>query len=469
MTDFIRTAPLRKQRLPSGSRPNPSSQIQSLQVKGPLLRVFLLSLTATLTLCATASAATSRPRVLAVKFENDVNPVTQDYVTSEIDRANDDGYNAVVILLDTPGGLSTSMQKIYKAELASKVPLIVYVSPPGSRAASAGVWIGQAADILAMAPQTNIGSSTPINAGGSDLGSDLRRKVINDAAASLRELARSHGRNVAWADAAVRHARNFGATEALQQNVIDVMAPTLPALLDKIDGMKTKPKGIVLHTAGAQITYVDMSFWKKILNGLIDPNLIVLFMSIGTLGIIVELWNPGLIFPGTVGAISLILGLYGLSVLPISVAGLLLMILAFAFFAAEAFVPTHGAITVAGAVCFVIGSLLLFEPAGNAYKVSLPAVLAIAGTLAALMALVAFKIVQVRRAPVVTGQSELVGQVGVVRQPLAPTGLVFVRGELWQARSNGESLEPGTPVRVERVGDGLVLEVNRAEQSASVA
>ena len=172
-------------------------------MKGSLLRVFLLSLTATLTLCATASAATSRPRVLAVKFENDVNPVTQDYVTSEIDRANDDGYNAVVILLDTPGGLSTSMQKIYKAELASKVPLIVYVSPPGSRAASAGVWIGQAADILAMAPQTNIGSSTPINAGGSDLGSDLRRKVINDAAASLRELARSHGRNVAWADAAV--------------------------------------------------------------------------------------------------------------------------------------------------------------------------------------------------------------------------------------------------------------------------
>jgi membrane-bound serine protease (ClpP class) len=246
--------------------------------------------------------------------------------------------------------------------------------------------------------------------------------------------------------------------------VIDVMAPTLPALLDKVDGTKTKPKGIVLDTAGAQITTVDMSLWKKILDTLIDPNLIVLFMSIGTLGLIVELWNPGLIFPGTVGAISLILGLFGLQVLPISAAGALLMLLAFAFFAAEAFVPTHGAITVAGAVCFVIGSLLLFEPAGNTYEVSLPIVIAIAASLAGMMALIAFKIVQVRRAPVVTGSSELVGQLGIVREALTPTGIVFVRGELWQARANGGSIPPGTPVRVDRIGDGLVLEVEPARE-----
>jgi membrane-bound serine protease (ClpP class) len=314
-----------------------------------------------------------------------------------------------------------------------------------------------------MAPATNIGSSTPINVGGEDIQKDLRRKVVNDAAASLRELARTHGRNVRWADAAVRRGENLGATEALRQNVIDVMAPTLPALLDKIDGTKTVPKGIVLNTADAEITNVDMSVWQKILDTLIDPNLIVLFMSIGTLGIIVELWNPGLIFPGTVGAISLILGLFGLQVLPISAAGLLLMLLAFAFFAAEAFVPTHGAITVAGAVCFVLGALLLFDPAGETYEVSLPAVLAIAGTLAGVMALVAFKIVQVRRAPVVTGDSELLGQVGVVREKLSPTGIVFVRGELWQARTqDGEPLEPGTPVRIDRIDDDLVLEVEPA-------
>jgi membrane-bound serine protease (ClpP class) len=429
----------------------------------PASHGFFLALAAALVFCATASATTSRPRVLAVKFENDVNPVTQDYVNEQIDRANKEDYDAVVILLDTPGGLATSMKKIYTKELASEVPVVVYVSPPGARAASAGVWIGQAADILAMAPATNIGSSTPINVGGEDIQKDLRRKVVNDAAASLRELARTHGRNVRWADAAVRRGENLGATEALRENVIDVMAPTLPALLDKIDGTKTVPKGIVLNTADAEITNVDMSAWQKILDTLIDPNLIILFMSIGTLGIIVELWNPGLIFPGTVGAISLILGLFGLQVLPISAAGLLLMLLAFAFFAAEAFVPTHGAITVAGAVCFVFGALLLFEPAGETYEVSLPAVLAIAATLAGLMALVAFKIVQVRRAPVVTGSSELLGQVGVVREKLAPTGIVFVRGELWQARTNdGEPLEAGTQVKIERIDDDLVLEVEPA-------
>ena len=437
-------------------------------MKGPLLRVFFLALTATLFLCATASATPSEPRVLAAKFENDVNPITQDYVNDQIDRANREHYDAMVILLDTPGGLSSSMQKIYKAELASKVPVIVYVSPEGSRAASAGVWIAQAADILAMAPQTNIGSSTPINVGGEDIAKDLRRKVVNDAAASLRELARTHGRNVKWADAAVRRASNLGASEALKLNVIDEIAPDLPTLLDQIDGQTTKgSKNLVLHTADAEITTVEMSLWKKILDTLIDPNLIVLFMSLGTLGIIVELWNPGLIFPGTVGAIFLILGLFGLQVLPISAAGLLLMILAFAFFAAEAFVPTHGAITLAGAVCFVIGALLLFEPAGDTYKVSVPAVLAMAGTIAACMALIAIKIVQVRRAPVVTGTSELVGQAGVVRETLRPEGLVFVRGELWQARAEGEPLPPGTPVRVDRIDEGLVLKVERAEEPAA--
>jgi len=438
-------------------------------VKALLLRGFFFASVATLVVCATASATTSQPRVLAAKFDNDVNPVTQDYVNDQIKRANDEHYDAIVILLDTPGGLSTAMNKIVKAELASKVPVIVYVSPPGSRAASAGVWISEASDVLAMAPNTNIGSSTPIDVGGGNIQSDLRRKVVNDAAASLRELARTHGRNVAWADSAVRRASNLGATEALHRNVIDVMALTLPALLNKIDGTNTgQPKNLVLHTKDAEITNVDMSLWQKVLDTLIDPNLIVLFMSIGTLGLIVELWNPGLIFPGTVGAISLILGLFGLQVLPINAAGALLMLLAFAFFAAEAFVPTHGAITVAGAICFVVGALLLFEPAGSAYKVSVPAVIAMAATIAGLMALVAFKIVQVRKAPVVTGSSELVGQIGVVRESLAPVGLVFVRGELWRARSNGERVEPGTSVRVDQIDDDLMLEVEPAEEPVPV-
>ena len=427
-------------------------------MKSRALRALLVAFAA---LAVVPSAYAATPRVLAIEFENDVNPVTADYVTGELERANDGGYSAAVILLDTPGGLSDAMKDIYQAELASKIPVIVYVSPEGARAASAGVWIGQAADILAMAPQTNIGSSTPISVGGEDIQKDLRRKVVNDAAASLSELAREHGRNVEWADAAVRKASNVGARKALRLNVIDVIAPSLPSLLDQVDGRKTTPKGLVLHTADARIETVHMSLWKQNLDLLIDPNIIALMLSIGLLGIVVELWNPGLIFPGTVGAISLIVGLFGLQVLPISVAGLLLMILAAGFFGAELFLPSHGALTLAGGICFFIGSLMLFDPAGAAYQVSTQVAFAIAGTLVVLMGFAALKIVQARRAPVVTGTSELIGQVGVVRQPLDPVGLVFVHGELWQARTDGETVGPGEAVRVQGLDDGLTLTVAR--------
>jgi membrane-bound serine protease (ClpP class) len=406
-----------------------------------------------------AASAATPPRILAVEFDNDVNPVTADYAVDQIKRANAERYEAVVILLDTPGGLADAMRKIYEAELASKVPVIVYVSPEGARAASAGVWIGQAGDILAMAPQTNIGSSTPVSVGGENIQEDLRRKVVNDAAASLRALAREHGRNVRWADAAVRRASNLGAREALRRNVIDVVAANLPTLLDRVDGRKTKPKGIVLNTAGARIETVEMSLWKRILDTLIDPNLIVILMSLGVLGITIELWSPGLILPGTVGAISLIVGLFGLQVLPISWAGLLLMLLAAGFFAAEMFVTSHGALALAGAVAFVVGSLMLFDPAGSAYQVSLPVALGVAATMAAMVGLAVAKIVQVRRAGVVTGQEELIGQVGVVRQALDPEGLVFVHGELWRARTGGETVGPGQTVRVEGLDDGLTLRV----------
>jgi membrane-bound serine protease (ClpP class) len=428
-------------------------------VKSRALRA-LLAAFAVAAVVPSAYAAT--PRVLAVEFDNDVNPVTADYVVGEIERANEDRYSAVVILLDTPGGLSDSMKEIYEAELASKIPVVVDVAPDGARAASAGVWIGQAADILAMAPQTNIGSSTPISVGGEDIQEDLRRKVVNDAAASLRALAREHGRNVKWADSAVRRASNLNAREALAQNVIDVIAPDLPTLLNRIDGRKTVPKGLVLETAGAQVDRVEMSTWKQILDLLIDPNLIVILMSIGVLGITIELWNPGLILPGTVGSISLVIGLFGLQILPVSWAGLLLMALAAGFFVAEAFVVSHGALTLAGAVAFVIGSLMLFDPAGENYQVSLRVALIVAATMAGLVGLAVAKIVQVRRAPVVTGQSELIGQVGVVRQALDPEGFVFVHGELWRARTSGGPVSPGEEVRVDGLDDGLTLTVSPA-------
>ena len=395
--------------------------------------------------------------MLLIELENDINPVTQDYLEDNLERAERDGYAAAVVELDTPGGLGSSMREIVKSMLALEVPVVVYVSPSGSSADSAGAVIGQAADVLAMAPQTNIGSSTPISSTGEDLGEDLRKKVINDAAAYIAELAREHGRNAAASEAMVRDAANYGAREALRRDVVDLIAPTLPALLEELDGRRTVPKGLVLRTAGASVERVEMGFWKRTLDLLIDPNIIALMLSVGLIGIVVELWSPGLIFPGTVGAISLIVGLYGLQVLPVSAAGLLLMILAAAFFVAEAFVVSHGALSVAGGVMFVIGALLLFDPAGEAYQVSLPVALAISGTLMLLFGFALTKAAQTRRLPASVGAHRLVGEKAKVRGE----HLVFVDGELWKARSaDGSSLEPGQEVVVEAVDqEGLRLTV----------
>ena len=416
-----------------------------------------MALASALALAAPAKAGPSG-RVLVAEFENDVNPVTQDYLLDAIHQAEKDGYAAVVIEMDTPGGLGSSMRAIVKGILAAKVPVVVYVAPAGASADSAGAVIGMAADVLAMAPQTNIGSSTPISVGGEDISKDLRRKVVNDAAAYIGELAREHGRNVAVAREMVTKATNVGAREALRRDVVDVVATDYEDLFRQIRGDKVEPKGLVLQIgANPEVKRIKMSAWKSILDLLIDPNIIALMLSVGLIGIVVELWNPGLIFPGTVGAISLVVGLYGLQVLPVSAAGLLLMLLSFAFFVADAFVVSHGAISVAGAVLFVVGSLLLFDPAGDAYQVSLPVALAIAGTLLLLFGFALTKAAQARRMPVAVGAHRLVGEPGQVRG----MGLVFVDGELWQARTaDGSPLEPGEAVVVEAVDqEGLRLTV----------
>ena len=424
------------------------------------MRGYLLSLGALVSVLALAAPASARgsARVLVAEFENDVNPVTQAYLLDAIERGEQEGFAAVVIEMDTPGGLGSSMRAIVKGILAAEVPVIVYVAPQGGSADSAGAVIGMAADVLAMAPQTNIGSSTPISVGGEDISKDLRRKVVNDAAAYIGELAREHGRNVAVARAMVTQASNLGAREALAKNVVDVIATDYADLLRQIDGMKIEPKGLTLSTgASTTVERIELSTWKQILDLLIDPNIIALMLSIGLIGIVVELWNPGLIFPGTVGAISLIVGLYGLQVLPVSAAGLLLMLLAAAFFVAEAFIVSHGALSVAGGVMFVIGALLLFDPAGEAYQVSLPVALAISGTLMLLFGFAMTKAAQTRRMPVSVGAHRLVGEQATVRAE----NLVFVDGELWQARSaDGHSLEPGADVIVEGVDqEGLRLTV----------
>ena len=432
-----------------------------------LLRAFLPAIatcTAALALVGGGWAQEEKPRVLAVEFANDVNPVTADYLIGAIERGEREDYDAVVLLTDTPGGLDTAMRDVIQKQLDAEVPVVLYVSPQGARAASAGAFLAMAADVAAMAPQTSIGSSTPINVSGEEIPEDLRKKVVNDAASYIRELAEEHGRNADVAEDFVRDADNLGASDALEQNVVDVVAPDLPALLGEIDGTRTKPKGFVLNTAGAQVDELEMGLWKRVLDTIIDPNLIVLLMSIGLLGITVEILNPGLIFPGTVGAISLIVGLFGLQVLPISWAGVLLILLAFGFFAAEAVVTSHGALTLAGGISFVIGALMLFDPAGDAYDVSIWVALAVAGTLALMFGLALAKVIQVRKTKPQTGQEELRGDVGIVREELDPLGLVFVHGELWRARSTGSAIRVGEQVRVEAIGEGLELEVSPLER-----
>jgi membrane-bound serine protease (ClpP class) len=421
----------------------------------------LLVVLASLVFVAGAAGASSRPRVLAITFGPDleINPVTQGYLTSQLSHAASDGYDAAVILLDTPGGLSTSMKTIYQAELASKVPVIVYVSPEGSRAASAGVWVSQAADVLAMSPDSNIGSSTPIDSSGANLGSDLRRKVINDAVASLTALAAVHHRNTRWPARAVRGASNLTAQQALKMHVVDFVAPTLPALLTKLNGYHTKYKQrpYTLHLANAEIDTVKPGFFTRFLNTIIDPNLISLLFLFGIIGLIFEVLHPGVVLPGALGAVCLVLALYGFSVLTPSWGGLALMLLGVALLVIDLHAPTHGVLTIGGLISLLFGLALLFQNEPGGYRVNLWLIVGIGGAIAIFWTFATGKALAARRLPVATGVQHMVGKMAEVRAP----GLVFVDGALWQAHTADDSeLVAGEEVEVQAV-DGLQLTVRR--------
>lgn len=409
-------------------------------------------------LLVVAPAAAATPRVLAIRFGPDleVNPVTKDYLNHQLDEAAKH-YDAAVIVLDTPGGLSSSLRAIYQRELSLTVPVIVYVSPNGARAASAGVWISEAGDVLAMSPISNIGSSTPINATGANIGSDLRRKVINDAAASLRSLAATHKRNTTWPVLAVTKASNLTAQQALHMHVVDAIAPSLPALLRRLDGYRTKDpqRAFTLRLAGAQITTVSPGFSTRFLNTLIDPNLISILFLVGIAGLIFEVLHPGVVLPGAIGAVSLIIALFGFSILPVSWAGLALVVLAVALLVIDLHATTHGALTIAGLICLGIGLPLLFSNAPAPYRINTGLVVGIGLAIAAFWVFVTGKGVAARRRPVKTGPQTLVGTSGEVRLD----GLVFVDGELWQAHaSDGSQLLAGERVEVDAL-DGLELTV----------
>jgi membrane-bound serine protease (ClpP class) len=414
-------------------------------------RLFILALL--VALAAVGSAHAGNGKVLAVKFDADVNPVTQKWLSDRIEEGRN--YDALVILLDTPGGLDESMRKIVQDELSAKEPVVVYVSPNGARAASAGVWISEAADVLAMSPVSNIGSSTPITGNGQNIGSDLKRKIVNDAAASLRNLARAHGRNAKWADLAVRKASNLSADEALKMNVVDLIAPDLPTLLQRIDGRTSKARDVTLHTAGDEVVTKEMGFLTRLLDTLIDPNLLSLLFLAGIGGILFEVFHPGVVLPGALGAVALVTALFGFSVLPTDWAGFALIVLALVLLVIDAHVVTHGALTVSGLVALAVGLLMLFHDAPAPYKVDTWFVVLITASIGGFMAFALGKAVQVRRRP--SAMPAMVGAEGIARRD----GLVFVRGELWQATTaDGDPLEPGARVRVDEI-QGLRLKVRR--------
>ncbi len=434
-------------------------------MKAAILRGFFASLGVAIAVILVSSPAvgadSARPRVLAVKFDLDISPPTADYFKSQIDHAASGHYDAVVIELDTPGGLLDSMRSMYQKELKSKVPVIVYVTPEGARAASAGVWIGQAADVLAMSPISNIGSSTPIDSSGQNIGTDLKRKIQNDAVASLTALAAAHKRNTTWPRLAVTVASNLTAQKALQMHVIDVISPSLPALLNKLDGYRTKDvqRPFTLHLAGAKIDHVSPGFITRFLNTVIDPNLISILFLAGLVGLIFEVLHPGVVLPGALGAVCLVISLYGFSVLNPSWGGVVLVVLGVALLVIDLHAVTHGVLTTGGLVALGFGLALLFQNQPAPFHVDTWLVAGIGIGIAALWAFALGKGFAARRRPVTTGAASMIGQAGVVRG----AGTVAIKGELWNAHSTGgEPLVPGEEVVVEAVEGGLTLLVRPA-------
>jgi membrane-bound serine protease (ClpP class) len=383
-----------------------------------------------------------------------------EFISKSIDSSVENNDNLLVIELDTPGGLDTSMRSIVKKIIASEVPVVVYVAPSGARAASAGVFITLAAHIAAMAPGTNIGAAHPVGVGGK-MDETMAEKAVNDAAAYIKSLAEKRNRNAEWAENAVRESVSITEKEALESNVIDFISPDLKSLLDSID-QKTveistgKQK---ITTKGMKINRREMNFRDKILNIISDPNIAYLLMLAGIYGIFFELTNPGAIFPGVFGVLSLILALYSFQTLPVNYAGLMLIILAIVLFILEIKVASYGLLTIGGIISMIIGSLMLFESAMPFFKLSLTVILPAVFLTALFFGLTIYLVLKAYRRKPSTGVEELIGLEGEARSDIHKKGQVFVHGELWKAWSD-EPVSKGDKITVEEVKN-LKLKVRK--------
>ncbi len=430
-----------------------------MRARGWLICLFLLA--------APLWAAPPRPKVYVLRVEGIISPATAIYIQRGIQEADRAGAEALVVELDTPGGLMTSMDQITKAILASPVPVIVYVSPPGARAGSAGVFILYAAHVAAMAPTTNVGAATPVLAGGQDQRESenqraLQRKVTEDAVARIRTLARRRGRNAEWGEKAVRQAASLPAEEAVRLQVADLLARDVRDLLNRVDGRTVEVRGerMTLRTRGAELVSLPMDLRERMLDLLADPNIGLILLTIGIYGIIFELNNPGAILPGIVGAIALVLGLTSLAILQVNYAGLALIGLAVLLFLADLFIPGHGILSVGGVISFILGAILLTSNQEPYLRLSIELAVAIALLSAAFFLFAVGAGLRAQRRRPATGREALVGAVGEARSDLSPQGVVFVQGELWTAESVDGRIPEGSRIRVVDV-EGLRLKVQK--------
>ena len=394
--------------------------------------------------------------VVHLRVEDTIQPASQRFIERAIEEAERREAAVVVMELDTPGGLLDSTREITSAIIESEVPVVVYVTPGGAQATSAGFFILISADVAAMAPGTNTGAASPVQGQGEDVGETMKAKVFSDASAMVRSLAEARGRNVDLAVEAVMDARSFTAEEAVEAGLSDLVANNFDALIESLDGFEiTRVNGSTgrMELADPVIIEIEQSRAEEILSFLANPNVAYLLLALGMLGIYVEVTHPGGIFPGVVGVIAMLLALYSLSVLPLSWAGVALIAISLLLFLLEVKVTSFGLLTVGGLICFVLGSLMLFDGPIPDMRVSLGVALPTAVVVATITVFLLSRVIQAHRRQVMTGTAGLVGEIGRALSDLDPDGKVLVHGEYWDARTLGDRIDKGSEVRVESVGD----------------
>lgn len=391
--------------------------------------------------------------VKTIEVDGIIHPASSRYIQRAIDEANEVKAEALLIKLDTPGGLMESMRDIIKAIFASDVPVIVYVAPSGSRAGSAGVFITLSAHVAAMAPGTNIGAAHPVTMGmgeSKDTTGTMEDKILNDAVAFIKSIAERRGRNADWAELAVRESASITETEALQKNVIDLIAPSVDSLFVMLDGKEVElPLGThVFNFQDVNLEEIPMTWRDRLLEIISDPNIAYVLMMLGIYGLFFELYNPGTVVPGVIGGICLILAFFAFQTLPINIAGLLLIVLAIILFLLEIKVTSYGILSIGGAISLILGSVMLFDSPIPGLKVSWSVIIpGAAGTILFFLVVIALSIKAQRKQPT-TGVEGMVGLIGEVIEDLAPRGRVKIRGEIWHAKTTSGTLPAGSQIKV---------------------